>query len=467
MTNTPATPADPAQTDATRSAQPPQGEPPEAERSTPARRGRLHGYRALKHPGFRIYFIGMLFRGASMWMPLVAIPWLAVELGATPAQVGLVTGFFYLPTLFVGPMGGVLADRVNRRNAMIVSQIFATFLSLTICGIVLAGIQSLPLLMAASFGFGLLIAVEVPIRQSFMTELIPRADLSSATSLHATAWNSTRLLGPMVAGLLIATVGSASPFIVSAAASALVAVSFVWMDRYRRPGRGRSDSHGTILGDLREGIGFVARNPVVRLSLFAIFTAATFGMATFTTLAPLYATEELGLGADGYGAFLGAAGAGAFVAALVVTTFARGDRRNWIIGGMLSIAALVALVAVAQSPTIVYIFAFGLGAAQISLGQNALVSVHGATPDELRGRVIGVWVMAFQAASLIGAFLAGVVADMVGVRTAMLAGALVLAVIGLAATVVIRRADWSMASAKPAAPATPTTSAASTSASSS
>ena len=204
MTTTPATPDEPVPTDATGSAEQPQGTtstapPPPA----PPERGRLYGYRALKHTGFRIYFVGMLFRGASMWMPLVAIPWLAVELGASPAQIGIVTGFFFVPTLFVGPMGGVLADRVNRRNAMIVAQVFATILSLTIFGLVLAGVQTLPMLMAFSFGFGLLIAVEVPIRQAFMTELIPRADLSSATSLHATAWNLTRLLGPVVALSLI------------------------------------------------------------------------------------------------------------------------------------------------------------------------------------------------------------------------------------------------------------------------
>jgi MFS family permease len=456
MTTTPATPADPAQTDATGSGEQPQGTSAPPEPTAPVQRGRLYGYRALKHPGFRIYFVGMLFRGASMWMPLVAIPWLAVELGATPAEVGIVTGFFYVPTLFVGPMGGVLADRVNRRNAMIVAQAFATVLSLAIFFMIVAGAQTLPLLMAASFGFGLLIAVEVPIRQAFMTELVPRVDLSSATSLHATAWNLTRLLGPVVAGLLIATFGSASPFLVSAVASALVAVSFVWMDRYRRPGRNRADTSHSILSDLREGIRFTASNTVVRLSLVAIFAAATFGIATFTTLAPIYATEELGVGADGYGAFLGASGAGAFTAALVVTTFARGDRRNWIIGGMLSVAALVAGVALAQSTTIVYIFAFLLGAAQISLGQNALVSVHGATPDALRGRVIGLWVMTFQASSLIGAFLAGWFAEMMGVRAAMLAGAFALALVGLAATVAIRRADWRMAPIKPATTNKPT-----------
>jgi predicted MFS family arabinose efflux permease len=117
---------------------------------------------------------------------------------------------------------------------------------------------------------------------------------------------------------------------------------------------------------------------------------------------------------------------------------------------MLAIAALVAGVGLAQSSAIVYLFAFLLGGAQIALGQNALVSVHAATPDELRGRVVGIWVMVFQASSLIGAFLAGIVADLLGVRAAMLAGALALGLVGLVATAAIRRADWRMAPAKAA-----------------
>ena len=442
MTTTPATPADPAQTDATGTGDQPQGDPRPAEHPTPARRGRLYGFRALRHRGFRIYFVGMLFRGASMWMPLVAIPWLAVELGATPAQVGVVTGFFFLPTLVVGPMGGVFADRVERRNLLVAAQLFAAALSALVFQLVATGSQTLPWLMLTSFGFGVLIAVEVPVRQAFMTEMVPREDISSAASLHATAWNTTRLLGPVAAGLLIASFGSWAPFAFSAVASLLVAASFLWMDRYRERGRQRADRSHSILTDLRAGFAFAAASPVVRLSIISIWAAVMFGVSTFATLAPIYVQEELGLGADGFGAFLGASGGGALVAALLVTTFAHGDRRPWMVVGLLSASALLAGVAMAQSTTLVFIFAFLLGAAQIVLFQNALVSVHAATPDDLRGRVMGIWVMTFQASSLFGAILAGWVADVLGVRPAMLAAAFALALIGLAATVAIRRADW-------------------------
>ena len=445
MTNTPASPAAPALTDATGSTEQPQGEP---QKPSPPKRGRLHGFRALRFPGFRIYFVGMLFRGASMWMPLVAIPWLAVELGATPAQVGIVTGFFFLPTLFVGPMGGVLADRVERRNVLVVAQLFAALLSAVVFLFIVTDSQSLPMLMAASFGFGLLIAIEVPVRQAFMVEMVPKADMSSAASLHATAWNTSRFLGPVLAGLMIALWGSASPFAFSALAALLVAASFVWMDRYRERGRQRADSSHSIASDLRAGLAFVVSSPVVRLSMLSIWAAATFGMATFTTLAPIYAQQELGVGASGYGAFLGASGAGALTAALLVTTFAHGDRRPWMIVGMLSMAALVAGIGLAHATALVFIFAFLLGAAQITLAQNALVSVHSATPDDLRGRVMGIWVMVFQGSSLFGAILAGWLADLLGVRAAMLAGAFALALVGLAATVAIRRADWRLTPAR-------------------
>lgn len=444
MTSTPATPADPAQTDATGSAEAPQGGP-----STPVRAtgGRLRGFRALRSTGFRIYFVGMVIRGLSLWMPLVSIPWLAVELGATPAEVGVVTGAFFLPTLFVGPLGGVLADRVDRRNVLVASQLFAAALSAVVFFLVVTDSQTLPIVAMASFGFGLVIAIEVPVRQAFMTELVPRSDISSAASLHATAWNSTRLLGPVLAGLMIAGLGSASPFAASFLAALIVSLSYIWIDRYREKGRQRADRSHSVLSDLRGGVTFVVHDQVVRLCLVLIFAGAMLGMSAFTTLAPLYVQSELGLGAEGFGAFLGASGAGALTAALLVTTFAHGDRRIWLACGVMAMAALVAGIGLATSVTAVFILAFFLGAAQIVLAQNALISVHAATPDRLRGRVMGIWVTAFQGSSLFGSILAGWLAELAGVRAAMLIGAMLLAGVGLVVIGALRRSTWRVSSA--------------------
>jgi len=241
---------------------------------------------------------------------------------------------------------------------------------------------------------------------------------------------------------MVATIGAASPFVFAALASLVVSASFLWMDRYREPGRQRADSSHSILSDLRAGASFVLHAPVVRLSLVLIWAAAMLGMSTFTTLAPIYVQDEMGLGADGFGAFLGASGAGALTAALLVTTFAHGDRRVWLGASIMAMAVLVAGIGLARSTEVVFVLAFLLGAAQISLAQNALVSVHSATPDVLRGRVMGIWVMTFQGSSLFGAVLSGWLADLFGVRSSMLIAALVLGVVGSVAFFAIRRADW-------------------------
>ena len=138
-------------------------------------------------PGFRIYFFGMVLRGAAMWMPLVAIPWLAVEAGATPAEIGAITAMFFLPTLFIGALSGVLADRAERRNVLMMTQVSAAILATLTFLLVISDTASLLTLGLAMMGFGVLIAVEVPVRQAFMIELVPRSEIASAASLHATA----------------------------------------------------------------------------------------------------------------------------------------------------------------------------------------------------------------------------------------------------------------------------------------
>ena len=405
-------------------------------------RAHSSGFGALRYAGFRIYFIGMLMRGAAMWMPLVAIPWLAVEAGATAAEIGAITAVFFLPTIFIGALGGVLADRAERRNVLIMTQTAAAVLSALVFLVVISDTSSLLTLGLAMMGFGALIAVEVPVRQAFMIEMVPRTEIASAASLHATAWNVTRLFGPVLAGLLIAVVGPSAPFALAAVVSLVVALSIVWMDRYREPSRHRVSTTKSIAADLKEGFEFVIGEPTVRWSFLLIAAIATFGISTFVTLSPLFATEDLSLGADGFGAFVGASGAGAVAAALLVTAFVKGDRRPWLIVGAGGMALILALMSLVDILALAFVFAFLMGAAQITVAQNALVSVQQATPDDIRGRVMGLWVMVFQGSSLFGAILAGFMAELAGVRTAFFISAVALGLITLAVAVGLRNVHW-------------------------
>lgn len=402
------------------------------------RRGRS-GFRALEHDGFRIYFAGMLARGTAVWMQLVMIPLLAVRLGATPVELGLVTALLFLPTLFIGALGGVLADRVDRGRVLVLTQMGSATLSTALAVLLLTETAALPWVAVAAMAFGILTAVELPVRQAYLTELVPVEDVTSAVSLHATAWNTTRFIGPVVAGLAIAALGMAVSFLIAAVIAVFVSASVGWMERYRRGGRQRDGSTASVLADLREGAVFVIREPRIRWPMLLVAAAGVLGIQAFQTLAPLYGTRELGLDAGAYGLYIGLWGAGAVVAAFVVTAFSGGDRRPWLIGGTLSMAVLLGLIASVGLVALAFALAFALGFAQILLIQNALITVQGAAPDALRGRVMGIWVTVFQGSSPFGALLAGALASLVGVRGAMLAGSAALVVVGIVAWVALVR----------------------------
>jgi MFS family permease len=412
----------------------------------PDRRG---GFRALAYPGFRLYFAGMLARGTAVWMQLVMIPLLAVQLGASPLELGAVTALLFLPTLLMAALGGVLADRVDRGRVLLVTQAGSGTLSLSLCLLLVADAAALGWVAVAALSFGILTAFELPVRQAYLTELVPKDDVTSAVSLHATAWNTTRFIGPVVAGVLIATVGSAAAFLVAAAIAYLVSLTVLWMERYREPGRQRDGSATSVLADLKEGAAFALQEPGVRWPLVLVAAGGILGIQAFQTLAPLYGTEELGLEPGLYGLYLGLWGAGAVVAAFVVTAFARGDRRPWLIGGTLSMALLLGAIAIVGLVPVAFALAFALGFAQIVLIQNALISVQAATPDALRGRVMGIYVTVFQGSSPFGALLAGWLAELVGVRGAMLAGASGLAIVGLGAAVALRRVGMASLPVRP------------------
>jgi MFS family permease len=400
---------------------------------------RNEGFRALRHRGYRIYFLSMFARGTGIWMLFVAIPWLAVERGATPFELGLVSGSLFLPALFIAPLGGVMADRVDRTAIMLATQLGGAIHALVLLLVVASGVADIGVLILFSLLFGVFTAVELPVRQSYLTDLVPAEDVSSAVSLHATAWNSTRFLGPGLAGVLVATVGVIACFAVVFVASLAVGLSTIVLRGFRRHARSVPQRAGSVLGALRDGIRFASADRRIRWALVVLSSTGILGIQAFQTLAPLYVSETLGLGGGGYGAFMASWGAGALVGTFVVTMFARGDRRRWFVAGAGTLAVLLAALAMSSWPPASFALAGALGLAQISTIQNVMITVQQATTDEYRGRVMGLYGTVFQGTNPIGAVLAGVLAGMVGVSGAMLVGAAGLGAVALAAAV---RMEW-------------------------
>ncbi len=381
----------------------------------------------------------MLFRGTAVWMQLITLPWAAVALGASPGTLGLIVGLQFLPTLVVSPVGGVIADRLDRGTVLISTQI-GSFLQAGILSLLVASDSaSLATLAIFALTFGILTAIELPVRQAYVAELVPREVMTSAVSLHATAWNTTRFIGPGLAGACIATLGVAVSFAASSLIAIGVTASMVYLERHRFHRAERIAPKGSVLESMIEGARFAVAEPRIRWALVFVVAGGILGIQSFQTLAPLYVSDSLGLGGGAFGAFMALWGGGAVVAAYVVTLLAHGDRRPWLIGGAGGLAVLLGSLSVIGSVGLAFGVVILLGFFQIALVQNALVTVQVAAPDAMRGRVMGLYTTLFQGTSPFGAFAAGWLAELFGVRGAMAIGAVALGVVVVLGAIALGR----------------------------
>jgi predicted MFS family arabinose efflux permease len=259
-----------------------------------------------------------------------------------------------------------------------------------------------------------------------MADLVPPSDIGSAAALHATAWNTTRFLGPALAGLTIATIGLVGTFALSSLTALIVAASFVVLERFRRHRRPRPPVTKSVIGALAEGARFAFAEPGIQWALLFAGVGSTLGTQTFQALAPLYVSESLGLSGGAYGVFIAVWGGGALGGAYVVAFLAKGDRRRWLIAGAAGLGVALGALSFIHVAPLSFVIAGVLGFTQITVLQNALVTVQLAAPDALRGRIMGIYLMSSQGVSPIGAFAAGWVAEGMGVQAAMLLSAVVL-----------------------------------------
>jgi MFS family permease len=377
-------------------------------------------------------FIGQLARGTGMWMQMVTVPWLVLILGGSAFDLGLVTSMQFIPALVLAPFGGVLADRLPKRKVLMATQLVGGLQATALLLLVLTDLVAIWHLLVLAVVYGLVTAVELPVRQAFSAELVPREDLRNAISLHSAAWNTTRLVGPGIAGLLIATAGIAASVAVSAVASTIVIATVSMMsrrDKHREP-VDASEARG-ILGSLADAFRYALRTPSVLWSLVLIGAGSAMGIMIFQTLAPLFAVNILGLGSAGYGSLMGIWGAGAVVAAFTIAFRGGRDTRRAMVVGALVLAVLLVVLAMAEVPEIAFGITALLGFFQIMMVQNVNLTVQQVVPHELRGRVMGLYVTVFHGANPLGALTAGTMAELLGIQGTFVLGGVALAAVAL------------------------------------
>src|SRR5664279_1115367 len=399
--------------------------------------------RALKHRNFRLFFFGQLISVTGTWMQSVAMGWLLVTMvGKNQAIVllGLLGVVQFLPVLALGLFGGIIADIWPKRYLVIGTQTAAGILALTLGVLVYSGEITIWQIFLLAFLLGLVNAADMPARQSFVVEMVGPEDIANAIALNSAVFNGARVVGPAVAGILIALVGTASCFILNGLSYAAVVVGLVAMrDADLRPADRLAlpRSVAAIGENLGVGLRYVWRTPIVLLAISVIGFVSTFGM-NFNVILPVLAAGVLNVGPNGLGWLYSVMGAGALIAALGVATLRRPHIRVLIGGGMVLGAAELALASTTVFPiALVAVFFCGAGAIATAASANSLVQI--TVPGPLRGRVMSVYTTLSVGSTPIGSGLTGGVGGLWGTPVALvLNGAVVLAAEAVAAVAVLR-----------------------------
>lgn len=374
-------------------------------------------FRSLRIRNYRLYFIAQTVSMSGTWLQSVALSWLVLELTDSAVALGAITAVLFGPTLVLGPWGGVLADRVDKRRLLIATQCTAAVFALGL-GIVTA-LDVVQLWMVGAFALltGVSVALDMPARQSFVIEMVGPDDVANAVGLNAVIVNASRIVGPALAGILIVSVGLAVCFFVNAASFVVVVTGLLMMRVAElRP----SPPASREPGQLRAGLRHAWRSIDLRVPLLMMAVVSTLGY-NFSVLLPLLAQRVYGRGAGSYGALSAAMGVGALAGALLAAGRARPSRRL-LVGSTVAFGLFSLAVAAAPgfNAGIVLLLPMGAAAVLFISTTNAMLQLNAA--PRMRGRVMALWAMLFLGSTPIGAPIAGLLVRGVGVRWAIAVG---------------------------------------------
>ncbi|HEY8921879.1 MAG TPA: MFS transporter [Candidatus Limnocylindria bacterium] len=381
------------------------------------------GFSAVRHRNFRLYWIGQIVSLAGTWMQSVSQPWLVLLLGGSYIQLGIVVALQFAPSLALAPLGGVLADRVDKRRLLIFTQSVAALQAAVLFVLTATGVVEIWHIMVLALALGFVNALDMPVRQSFAAELVPREDLMNAITLNSASFNLARVIGPAVAGITLALFGPAFNFAINAVSYLGVLEALRRMDPAAMLRLPRLDPYPSIRSSLSEGIGYALRTPTVLWPLVLLAGVGTFGM-NFQTLLPLFAKYTLELDADGFGALFAAMGVGSLLGSLTLAFM--GSRRPliWmILGGATSFVIFEALLGLSRDPLAAFPLIVFVGLSSMLMINTINVTVQRSVPDELRGRVMALYVTVFAGSTPIGGLIAGAVAQAWGPPAGFLVGA--------------------------------------------
>jgi MFS family permease len=375
--------------------------------------------RALKHRNFQLFFGGQLISLIGTWMQSVAQSWLVYRLTGSSLLLGAVGFASQIPVFLTAPVGGIVADRHNRHRVVIGTQIASMVLAFILAGLTLAHRITIPEIFVLAALLGIVNAFDIPGRQSFLVEMVGREDLMNAIALNSSMFNGARVVGPAVAGILVARIGEGWCFFANAVSYIAVIVGLLMMQVPPRP----HPPMGPPLARIIEGFQFVRNAAPIRAILLLLGLVSLVAMP-YTVLMPIFADRILHGGARGLGILMGATGVGALLGALTLATRTgvHGLGR-WVTFACGGFALTLIAFGLSRNFWLSAMLLVPVGFCMMLQMSSSNTLIQAMVPDHLRGRVMAVYSMMFMGMAPFGALLGGAIASRLGAPIAVIMGA--------------------------------------------
>ncbi|MCJ7458083.1 MAG: MFS transporter [candidate division Zixibacteria bacterium] len=381
----------------------------------------------MRHRNYRLFWFGQMISLIGTWMQSMAQGWMVLRLSNSPFLLGLVSAFAGLPVFFLSLPAGVLADRIKKRKFLIFTQSSSMVLAFILSFLAFTGLVRVWHVMVLALCLGLVNAFDAPTRQAFVKEMVGKEDLFNAIALNSFIFNSARILGPAVAGILISLVGEAGCFFLNGVSFIAVIVGLSLM---RMEDIVFETKNNSFFTSFKEGVSYVTGNKRALALILMASTMSIFGFS-YAVLMPVFARNILKAGPSGLGFLMSAVGAGAIAAGLGLASRKTEEKLKYMQAGIIVFFLSLIFFSFSGNFFLSLIFLVGAGWGMISLIATCNTLLQEIVPDQLRGRVMGLFVMMFMGTMPIGSFIAGTLGQVLGVIWAVRIGVVFCVVISL------------------------------------
>jgi MFS family permease len=387
-------------------------------------------FRALRHYNFRLFWFGQLISLIGTWMQSIGQAWLVLVLSHNNALLlGVVGALQFLPVLILSLLGGVIADRWPKRRLLLITQSSAMLLAFILFALTMTNLVQIWEIFILATLLGTVNALDMPTRQSFVVEMVGRDDVLNAVALNSSLFNTARIIGPGIGGILIGWLGVAPLFLLNGISFIAVICGLAAMrtdELLPLAHSNRGSGWRSSFTQLGEGLRYIRQAAIMLAIVLLVAAVGTFAL-NFNVILPLFAADVLKVGASGYGMMSAVTGLGSLIAALVIAAVGRKPRMSILLISGAALAVGEVGFALSRFYPLSLLLLAGIGFATISFSATANTALQTGSPDHLRGRIMSMYVVVFAGTTPIGNLFTGGLASWWGPSFSLIAGAAIAA----------------------------------------